>query len=182
VLHRIVLIFALLALPVRAQNSSPSFVIDDSKPFAYIKFDHIGPRRHVAQGEASRGLYLRVVNNSSFLVQVNAHGSVDPGARIPYEVVAIERPSTRLGLPVAPERPPGPIPEGMRGGDAISLLTLEPGEDLLFSVGGYLYGLSALRRGNLWQHAAAGYLNAAKSFGTTIRTMSEVEPFQCLLY
>jgi hypothetical protein len=39
------------------------FVIDQSKPYVYLKFDHIGPRKPVQAGEGSTGIWLRVVSN-----------------------------------------------------------------------------------------------------------------------
>jgi hypothetical protein len=60
----------LLCLPlfaatcVFAQNVSVmDFVIDQSKPYVYLKFDHIGPRKPVQDGEGDTGIWLRVVNN-----------------------------------------------------------------------------------------------------------------------
>ena len=43
--------------------SVKDFVIDESRPYAYLKFDHIGPRKPVQDGEGDVGIWLRVVNN-----------------------------------------------------------------------------------------------------------------------
>lgn len=46
-------------------RSVRDFVIDQSKPYVYLKFDHIGPRKPVQDGEGNTGIWLRVVNNCS---------------------------------------------------------------------------------------------------------------------
>lgn len=64
-MKRLSVCFLLIAVTnVFAQNGSVrDFVIDQSKPYVYLKFDHIGPRKPVQDGEGNTGIWLRVVNN-----------------------------------------------------------------------------------------------------------------------
>jgi len=49
---------------VLGQNfEKQEFVIDASKPYVFLKFDHVGPRKPIRQGESTTGIWLRVVNN-----------------------------------------------------------------------------------------------------------------------
>ena len=64
-MKRLPVCFLILAvMNAFAQNGSvQDFVIDQSKPYVYLKFDHIGPRKPVQDGEGDTGIWLRVVNN-----------------------------------------------------------------------------------------------------------------------
>jgi hypothetical protein len=60
----VVLLLSTFTAVAFAQNeSSQKFVIDASKPYVYLVFDHIGPRKPIQSGESNTGLWLRVVNN-----------------------------------------------------------------------------------------------------------------------
>ena len=65
-----------LAAP--SQETSKAFVIDPSKPYVYLQFDHIGPRKPIQNGEGSVGLWLRVVNNCRLPIAFQSFG-MPPG-------------------------------------------------------------------------------------------------------
>ena len=65
------LLMALLfATGMAAPITSGQFVIDGSKPYAYVSFDHIGDRRPAAESEESKGLWLRLVNNCNLPITI----------------------------------------------------------------------------------------------------------------
>lgn len=68
------------------------FVIDHSKPFVYLKFDHIGPRKPHQDGEIKTGLWLKVVNNCRIPIVFRASGGLpgDIEAVLEDEVVEVE--------------------------------------------------------------------------------------------
>jgi hypothetical protein len=62
-----------------SQVLKPSdFVIDPSKPYVYLKFDHIGPRKPHQNGEIKTGIWLKVVNNCRIPIVFRASGGL-PG-------------------------------------------------------------------------------------------------------
>lgn len=76
-----------------SQEMNPSdFVIDPLKPYVYLEFDHIGPRKPLQDGEGNTGLWLRVVNNCRipivFLGSDPSRG--EPGVSLMDEVVEDE--------------------------------------------------------------------------------------------
>ncbi len=76
-----------------AQNGGfQKFVIDQSKPYVYLKFDHIGPREPLGKGENNTGLWLRVVNNCRIPIVFRSEGmpNDEPGVVLEDEVVAEE--------------------------------------------------------------------------------------------
>jgi hypothetical protein len=116
-----------------AQKSTPDlvhqFVIDNSKPYVYIKFDHIGDRKPVKDGESSRGLWLRLVNNRYLPIKVRTFGfgTGDPGVGVDFDVV-------RRGIHIiSNDEPRGEPPFGYvtENADEVTIL---PKKDLLFSV------------------------------------------------
>jgi hypothetical protein len=121
-----------------AQNRSvQDFVIDQSKPYVYLNFDHIGPRKPVQDGEGNTGIWLRVVNNCRIpivFVSLPGIGPVD-------EVVDAEPIFQVLGsaeeekdfqrherLRKLKQKPHGYIYE------IYGVARVQPGKDLLFSV------------------------------------------------
>jgi len=64
------------------ENNSTNFVIDSSKPYEYLKFDHIGPRKPHRCGEGSSGLWLRIVNNCRIPIVFRTSGGL-PGETEP---------------------------------------------------------------------------------------------------
>jgi hypothetical protein len=65
-MKRISVLFLLITVCLTAQaqgTAVESFVIDKSKPYVYLQFDHVGPRKPIQSDEGSIGLWVRVVNN-----------------------------------------------------------------------------------------------------------------------
>ncbi len=113
-------------------QTAPKLTLDATKPFAYIEFDHTGPREPLRPDELARGLWLRLVNNSVFPIIVRAHDSLtDPVMTILEDVITPQmRMIPKSGLPDY-----GPMPRGYASGsDVTSLLTIAPGKGVLFSV------------------------------------------------
>jgi hypothetical protein len=76
-----------------SQVLKPSdFVIDPSKAYVYLKFDHIGPRKPHQDGEIKTGLWLNVVNNCRIPIVFRASGGLPgtPEAVLEDEVVEDE--------------------------------------------------------------------------------------------
>jgi hypothetical protein len=143
-----ILAFALLIPSAVAQQLSDRFVIDASKPFAYIKFDHIADRKQPLPNQSPKGLWLRLVNNCRLPIAVRANGPEpgEPGVTIEYDVIPISisgfpvlghfpepsgssSPSQAQAIPDTNTEPP----KGYSA-EVASLLTIPPGGNLLFSV------------------------------------------------
>jgi hypothetical protein len=112
-----------------AQISPRNFEIDASKPYVYIRFDHLGHRKPVNDGESAKGLWLRLVNNCRLPIQVSAlgPGTGDPGVALNFEVV----PNAGRFAPDAEQKKQ--MPFGYAA-DIGTLVTIPPRGDLLFSV------------------------------------------------
>jgi hypothetical protein len=113
-------------------QTSPKLALDAAKPFVYIEFDHSGPREPLRPDEPSRGLWLRLVNNSVFPIMLRVHGSLtDPDTPVLQDIITPQmRMIPKAGLPDY-----GPMPRGYAtGSDVASLLTINPGKEVLFSV------------------------------------------------
>lgn len=65
----LVVLFA-LASPLLSQSFASNFVIDKSKPFVYLVFDHIGTQKPHYKGDDPKRLFLRVVNNCNIPIRV----------------------------------------------------------------------------------------------------------------
>jgi hypothetical protein len=113
-------------------QTAPKLALDAAKPFAYIEFDHTGPRQPLEPDEPSRGLWLRLVNNSVYPITLRVHGSLtDPDAPVVQDIIT---PQTRM-IPKSGLPDYGPIPKGYAtGSDVASVLTINPGKGVLFSV------------------------------------------------
>jgi len=146
-LFQIALIIVVATTAAVAQNERQNLVIDSSKPYVYLKFDHIANRKPLYRDESHRGLWLRLVNNCKIPVIV---GTFDPGTGDPgigiygEEVVPIGVPR---GLPggVGPSGPSakrqpqaatalGSKPPEGYSAEVFSTASISPGSDLLFSV------------------------------------------------
>jgi hypothetical protein len=139
-----VLFFLLLVADAFAQNRSiQDFVIDQSKPYVYLKFDHIGPRKPIRDGESNTGLWLRVVNNCRIPIVFESFGMPPgiPGAGVMDEVVENE---PVLQIYSTPEegkkiRRRDKLqklkrkPEGYSS-ETVGVIQVLPGTDILFSV------------------------------------------------
>ncbi len=125
------------------------FVINKSKPYAYIEFDHIGPRTPQSKDEGNIGLWLRIVNNCRIPIVVPAsgypEGDKDPGVPV-LDEIELRKPGTSLTMtfpdgkeitfpPLPPkmdEQPPKGYAEDNI--DVFSVVQVLPGESMLFSV------------------------------------------------
>ncbi|MEP7272215.1 MAG: hypothetical protein ABI882_11990 [Acidobacteriota bacterium] len=72
-LFSLILVAIMLALPVSAQQSEPSFTKQDlriskDKPTVYITFEHAGPREGVYASESGQGIWLRLHNNTKWAI------------------------------------------------------------------------------------------------------------------
>ncbi len=143
-------IFLMVAFAAQLFGQSEDFkvksiVIDHTKPYVYLKFDHIGPRVPIQDGESNVGLWLRVVNNCRIPIVFRTFSMPpgNPGVGLDDEIVE-ESPMTRFVLSEAEveeydrqeqlrklnlrHKPTGYSSE--TGG----IRSLQPGDDLLFSV------------------------------------------------
>jgi hypothetical protein len=79
--------------------NSTNFVIDPARPYVYLKFDHIGPRKPHQDGEISTGLWLKVVNNCRIPIVFRASGGLpgDIESVLEDEVVEVEPILTIIG-------------------------------------------------------------------------------------
>ncbi len=121
----VAVILMLFSVAVTQEPPTVPFVLDASKPYVYVAFDHVARRRPVELGETKQGLWLRFVNNCRVPVNVGTFdpGTDDPGTAVIHEVVPLLR---RQGSRTNP-------PEGYSS-EVYSLTTVNPGESLLFSV------------------------------------------------
>jgi hypothetical protein len=112
-----------------AQLSAKNFEIDKSKPYVYIKFDHLGDRKPANDWESTKGLWLRLVNNCRLPIGISVLGlgTGDPGVAVNFEVV----PTAGRDAPDSEQRKK--MPFGYAA-DIGTLMTIPPKGDLLFSV------------------------------------------------
>lgn len=112
-----------------AQTPAKGFVIDQSVPWAYIKFDHLGERKPANDWESTKGLWLRLVNNCRVPIQISvlSPGTGDPGVVVNFDVV----PTPGRYAPDTEERKK--MPFGYAA-DIGTLVTIQPKGALLFSV------------------------------------------------
>jgi hypothetical protein len=138
------LFFLLFVTTTVAQNSSvQDFVIDQSRPYVYLKFDHIGPRKPIQNGKVNTGLWLRVVNNCRIPIVFQSFNMPTgiPGVGIMDEVVEDEpilqiystpeegkEVQRREKLRKLKQKPKGYSPE------TAGVVRVQPGTDMLFSV------------------------------------------------
>lgn len=122
-------LFATCSLPMAFSQASASLSLDAARPIVYIEFDHAGERAPVQEAEPSKGLWLRLVNNSTIPIVVQANStSTDPNMTIlPDRIIAVGRQIPKSGL----------IKQKMPSGYASHTgtpLTIDPGKSLVFSV------------------------------------------------
>jgi hypothetical protein len=74
----------LTGLLASAQVRTRDFLIDPSKDYVYLEFDHLGSRERIGGDEVSQGLWIRLVNNCRVPVVVAMFnpGTDDPGPGI----------------------------------------------------------------------------------------------------
>lgn len=130
------LVVLVLALTARGQKQPDSFVLDQSKEFVYIAFDHVGPRKPAFyKDEIPKGLWLRIVNNCRVLIEVPTFDpeTGDPGTGVYDEIIMHGRnPEQPESNDDAPK--PEPPPEYSSGMAGFDLAAIPPGQSLLFSV------------------------------------------------
>jgi hypothetical protein len=137
---RLVICVTLINLSGFAQAEHDDFVLARDKPWAYLRLDHVGPRKPVFAGEPETGIWLRLVNNCHLPIMLLTLGddSKNPGVVVLDEVVPIDvftiSGSAPLGPPRQSDRPKPPAGYWGRGADLLHVATVSPGEDLLFSV------------------------------------------------
>lgn len=120
-------------------SQTQSFLIDPSKDYVYLKFDHVGPRKPLPSDTTSQGLWLRLVDNCRVpvVVAIFDPGTGDPGVGLFDEVVTA--PIGHVVFHFKGETRPKPVPKpkppsGYSPPDTFSTTTIAPGENLLFSV------------------------------------------------
>jgi hypothetical protein len=127
-----------------AQNGSvQDFIIDHSKPYVYLKFDHIGPRKPVQDGEGDTGIWLRVVNNCripivfvSFNMPTGNPGvglmdevlDTEPMMQIYYSAEEEKEAQRQEQLRKLKQKPTGYTFE------TAGVVRVQPGKEILFSV------------------------------------------------
>lgn len=138
------LLFFILATNAIAQNMSVrDFVIDHSKPYVYLKFDHIGPRKPIQNGEGNTGLWLRVINNCRIPIVFASFNmpAGDPGVGLMDEVVETEPMMQIFATPG--ERKETQRQEALRRSkhkpegysfETAGVVRVQPGANILFSV------------------------------------------------
>jgi hypothetical protein len=112
-----------------SQSSATHFVIDKSKPYVYLKFDHLGPREPLKYGESSKGIWLRLVNNCYLPIRIRVYGVGTPGGGIGVDFNVVRVPMHIL----SDNEPTGDLPSGYsteNGGTQ----TIAPSKDLMFNV------------------------------------------------
>lgn len=142
-MKRVSVFFFLFVATASSQNTVQNFVIDQSKPYVYLKFDHIGPREPIESGEGNIGLWLRVVNNCRIPIVFQGFDmpSGVPGVGLLDEVVDNE---PVLQIYSTPEegreiqrkeklRKSKHKPDGYRS-ETAGVFSVQPGTDILFSV------------------------------------------------
>lgn len=84
------LLMLVAASCVAGQQPASDFVLVPSKPYVYLQFDHVGPRKPIQEGETKTGLWLRIVNNCRVPIMVPTFGLTtgDPGVGVLDEVVS----------------------------------------------------------------------------------------------
>jgi len=133
----------LMALWASAQVKTTDFLIDPSKEYVYLQFDHLGSRERIGGDEVSQGLWIRLVNNCRVPVLVATFnpGTGDPGSGIYDEVVPVAAKGPILHSEGNPKNQlrssrltSAKMPKGYSLPDTFSTTSISPGESILFSV------------------------------------------------
>jgi hypothetical protein len=143
-MNRLAFLLFALAPGLFGQSLSSNFVIDKSKPFAYLVFDHIGPGNASSGVGRSERIFLRVVNNCRITILFKSEGPADaiPGALFEDEVIAEPQ-----GIQVISDKEMESFEQKQRlrekalkrkpDGETFEVsgaFRVEPGKDALFSV------------------------------------------------
>lgn len=129
-----------------------NFVINENRPFVYIKFEHIGPGIRVKEDEPDTRIWLHLTNNCRVPIEVQANGVPNGSPKdevgLMHDVVQNRSvwglfPSYAASAPRPPglakpvERESSTFVEQMPRGymsDVGSLVTIMPGKEVLFSI------------------------------------------------
>jgi hypothetical protein len=139
----VLLLFSQATAIVAATEAKPNpngFLIDPSKPYVYLKFDHIGDRERLPGEESSDGLWLRLVNNCRIpiLVATFNYGAENSVLGVYHDVVRVKPVGPSIPSGVQPETTfsdlNGEMPRGYPRTEMISTTTITPGSNILFSV------------------------------------------------
>lgn len=139
-----ILLLAATLIPAAGlgQAKAKGFVIDPSKPWAYLKFDHVGRWKPILSGEPREGIWLRLVNNCRVPIVLSLFdsGSGNAGVQVPDEIVPVLPPWGVAGGLYPGQKPPTPPkrtrvkpPGGYPTPEVSSTETIPPGESLLLS-------------------------------------------------
>jgi hypothetical protein len=136
------------AATIYAQSPDTSFILDGTKPYVYLQFDHVGPRKPLHEGEPSTGLWLRIVNNCKVPISVRSYGVTtgDIGTGVFDETIPVQQGPTVQAdsgeIPLSTDErpirkttnePSAKMPEGYSA-ELSSVTRVLPGKSLLFSV------------------------------------------------
>lgn len=91
-MHRLAFLLFAITSGLLGQDLPSSFVIDHSRSFAYLVFDHIGTGKLYSEKDVPERIFLRVVNNCRVPILFRAEGPSDsfPGYIFEDEVVPEE--------------------------------------------------------------------------------------------
>jgi hypothetical protein len=135
-LFGLALIVAPLVYAQRSQNLSQldaDFRINPAKPFVYIEFSKVGPRKPIRHGEPGTGVWLRLVNKCRLPIELTKLGS-DENPEVLHEVV-YDDPDSVVVTPDGKQnpRPSSEMPFGYRSHVGQSYVIL-PAHGLGFNV------------------------------------------------
>jgi hypothetical protein len=135
-ISRALLIILMISGTGFSQIGPTDFVLDRSKEYVYIAFDHVAERKPVDLGDSDKGVWLRLVNNCRLPILVTVVGEYQygPGDVILNEEVVPWGPWTDFRSGKVTSRPKNlKLPHGPRA-DTGGSIRIQPGKDLLFSV------------------------------------------------
>ena len=157
--HSSVLLVSILAVSLCFGGPQPqsqkgrtasSFAIDPNRPYAYIKFDHIGDGLQRWESEPTSRIWLRLTNNCRLPITVSTYGVPDGSPKdeqgVMDMIVAIEPLWGMPGYGILRDgtmQPKNPKPLAKARPDELphdywfevgSFQSIQPGKALLFSV------------------------------------------------
>jgi hypothetical protein len=135
-------------------KANNGFVIDENKPFVYVRFDHTGPGIPRDEAEPATRIWFRLVNNCRVPIVVTANGVPDESPKeevgLRYQIVA--NPPVYGRVSAIYRDASGKISEGHKADDSpdtyeqtaatprndlvdvASFISIGPGEQILFSM------------------------------------------------
>jgi hypothetical protein len=143
-----VIILATAALFSQTTKANKGFVIEENKPFVYVRFDHIGAGTQRDEDDPATRIWLRLVNNCRVPIVVDANGVPDesPKEEVGLRYWIVANPPV-YGLPIYRDAAGDHIAEDSSDSDAhtaamprndlidaASSISIRPGEQILFSM------------------------------------------------